>query len=76
MLSVHREIAEHAKAVRQINELAFGTSAEAELVVALRRDRAVTLALVAQEQADIVGHILFSPGDRQFKRPPLGNSRV
>lgn len=48
-------------AVRQVNESAFETAAEADLVVALREQAAPVISLVAQEGDAIIGHILFSP---------------
>jgi len=46
--------------VRKVNEAAFGRSDEADLVDRLRADGAVLLSLVAEADAAIVGHILFS----------------
>lgn len=47
--------------VRAINEAAFGQPAEADLVEALHRDGAAVVALVAESDDTLVGHILFSP---------------
>lgn len=48
-------------AVRAVNEAAFETPAEADLVETLR-DKSVSLvSLVAEVDGEIVGHILFSP---------------
>lgn len=52
--------ADHA-AVRQINLLAFDGEPEADLVEALRRDADPVISLVAEDDGEIVGHILFSP---------------
>lgn len=49
---------DHA-AIRAVNEAAFGTREEADLVEALRADGAVLLSLVAEIDAHIVGHVLF-----------------
>jgi putative acetyltransferase len=47
--------------VRVVNEAAFETPAEADLVEALR-DRGVSLvSLVAEVDGEVIGHILFSP---------------
>jgi putative acetyltransferase len=46
---------------RAMNLAAFETSTEAELVEALRRHAAPIISLVAEDDAAIVGHILFSP---------------
>src|SRR5579862_2515829 len=47
-------------AVRELNRTAFRGEAEAQLVDDLRRDGAVILSLVAVENDQIVGHILFN----------------
>lgn len=48
-------------AVRVVNEAAFGTAAEADLVEALRDKLTRFVPLVADADGAIVGHILFSP---------------
>jgi putative acetyltransferase len=53
----HKDIA----AIRNVNEQAFGSPAEADLVDALRRNGKATLSLVAEDDGQVVGHILFSP---------------
>ncbi|WP_050434105.1 GNAT family N-acetyltransferase [Chondromyces crocatus] len=50
-----------AAAIRRVNERAFNTPAEADLVDALTRNGGVTLSLVASIDGQVVGHILFSP---------------
>ena len=50
---------DHA-AVRAVNEAAFETSAEANLVEALRA-KVKLISLVADADGEVVGHILFSP---------------
>jgi putative acetyltransferase len=47
-------------AIRQVNEAAFGTTEEADLVEALRGGGLVLLSLVAESDGLVVGHILFS----------------
>lgn len=47
--------------VRQVNEAAFPTMAEAYLVDTLREQVRPIISLVAEEQGAVVGHILFSP---------------
>ena len=47
-------------AIRRINTAAFGQPGEALLVDRLRADGAVGVELVAEAEASIVGHILFS----------------
>jgi putative acetyltransferase len=52
-------VADHA-AIHAVNERAFGQPDEAHLVAALRDGGHVTLSLVAVDDLQIVGHILFS----------------
>ncbi len=61
MLCVRRERPEDTAAIRQVNTLAFGRPAEANLVDTLRAAGNAALSLVAVEDDRIVGHILFSP---------------
>lgn len=56
----HETEADHA-AVRRINEAAFGRKGEANLVEALRREAGHFISLVAELDAEVVGHIFFSP---------------
>lgn len=60
-LSIRPEGPGDQRAVRRVNEEAFGGAVEADLVEALRAAGAVTLSLVAEQDDRIVGHILFSP---------------
>jgi hypothetical protein len=48
-------------AIAEVNRLAFGQDAEANLVAALRDGGYLTLSLVAEVEGRIVGHILFGP---------------
>lgn len=48
-------------AVRQVNTLAFGQPAEATLVDALRKSAEPFISLVAVDDNQVVGHILFTP---------------
>lgn len=58
------------KVVYTVNAAAFETEAEAKLVDVLRADADPIVSLVAEEQGQIVGHIMFSPvtlsGDPQL----------
>ncbi|PWT82156.1 MAG: GNAT family N-acetyltransferase [Blastocatellia bacterium] len=47
--------------IRAVNLAAFETRAETDLVDALREQAAPLISLVAEDDAAIVGHILFSP---------------
>ena len=58
---VRAEIPTDQAAVHRINQLAFGTDNEANLVDALRALADPYLSLVAVEDDQIVGHIFFSP---------------
>jgi putative acetyltransferase len=46
--------------IRQVNEAAFGTTEEADLVDALRAGGLALLSLVAESDGLVVGHVLFS----------------
>ena len=48
-------------AVRAVNEVAFDTPAEADLVEALHGKDVSLVSLVAEVDGKVVGHILFSP---------------
>jgi putative acetyltransferase len=50
-----------AECIREVNLGAFGTSAEADLVDALRRQATPLVSLVAEDDTNVIGHILFSP---------------
>jgi len=59
---IREELPEDIPGVRQVEEAAFGRRAEADLVDGLRWRSAITLSLVAVENDQVVGHVLFSPG--------------
>lgn len=50
-----------AERIRAVNLVAFATSTEADLVDALRRQATPLVSLIAEEDATVIGHILFSP---------------
>lgn len=60
-LIIRTEKAGDEAAIRCVVEAAFGQSAEADLVDALRTAGNATISLIAEEDGEIVGHILFSP---------------
>jgi putative acetyltransferase len=61
MATIRAERNEDIPAIRRINELAFAASLEANLMDKLRKRGKLFLSLVAEEDAQIVGHIAFSP---------------
>jgi putative acetyltransferase len=71
VISVREERAEDREAVRRVEEAAFGRAEEAAIVDALRGDEAWALSLVAEVDGEIVGHLLFSRGDRAMTPGPL-----
>src|SRR5262245_18473186 len=73
---IREERAGDAEQIRMVNLAAFETSAEADLVDGLRRHAATTISLVAEDGANLIGHILFSPvtlvGVEAFPFPLMG----
>ena len=60
-MQIRKEKVEDIKGVRRVNESAFDTATEANLVDALRDQAQPIISLVADDQGEIAGHILFSP---------------
>jgi putative acetyltransferase len=60
-MNIRQEKPTDYAAVRLVNESAFETSAEANLVDVLRRETDPFISLVAEMKGAIAGHILFSP---------------
>lgn len=58
---IRSEIANDYAAIRDVNESAFESSAEAHLIDRLRELASPLISLVAVLQGSVVGHILFSP---------------
>jgi putative acetyltransferase len=58
---IREERAGDAERIRSVNLAAFDTSTEADLVDALRREARPLVSLVAEDDGDVIGHILFSP---------------
>ncbi|HEY3738559.1 MAG TPA: N-acetyltransferase [Bryobacteraceae bacterium] len=48
------------KHIRELNDLAFGSPEESQLIDNLRSQGAALLSLVAEDQGDLIGHIFFS----------------
>ena len=67
-MTIRPECPVDQSAVRHVHEEAFGRPNEAELVEAIRRSPGFVpeLSLVAEEEARVVGHILFN-GVCQFQ---------
>ena len=61
MITIRPETRLDLPAIRKINELAFGQVAEANLVDSLREHCRDILSLLAVDENEPVGHILFSP---------------
>ena len=60
-MNIREERPGDAGRIRAVNLAAFETSTEADLVDALRRQATPLVSLVAEDDADVIGHILFSP---------------
>ena len=60
-VEIRSETANDHAAIRAVNESAFGTPAEADLVDKLRQLTNPIISLVAIAQDEVVGHILLSP---------------
>jgi len=71
VIEVREERPEDRDAVRAVEVAAFGRDYEADIVDALRSDPAWTLSLVAVAGEQIVGHLLFTRGDRALTLGPL-----
>jgi len=61
VVTIKEESPEDLAAIERVNELAFDRRDEAQLVEALRRSQKISLSLVAVEDGQVEGHILFSP---------------
>jgi putative acetyltransferase len=61
MIEVRLQRSGDGPAVRRVNELAFGRPDEADLVERLGADCPDLLSMVAVDEDEIVGHVLFSP---------------
>ena len=60
MTTVRSERASDVQRIREVNQAAFETSAEASLVGLLRERGKLLVSLVAESDGEIVGHIAFS----------------
>ncbi len=69
---IRPETTADAVAIRRVHEAAFPTAAEADLVERLRASSKAVIALVAEDEGRIVGHILFSPVALQPRAGTVG----
>lgn len=60
-MRIRREEAQDIPQVRAVNVAAFGSATEAGIVEVLRSDANDVVSLVAEEDGEIGGHIMFSP---------------
>jgi len=60
MITIRPERLEDRAEVHALNEQAFGSAVEADLVDKLREACAGALSLVAEDESGIIGHIFFS----------------
>lgn len=58
---IQKESPEHYQAVNEILLTCFESEAEAKLVAALRDNGKVVLSLVALQNDEVVGHVMFTP---------------
>ena len=68
---VRPEKPEDIPAIRIVNERAFGRTAEADLVDALRRNGKAAISLVADDDGRVVGHIFFGAVTIQSRETEL-----
>jgi putative acetyltransferase len=61
LVSIRHETASDREAVFRVESAAFGEETEARLVDQLRDNGHSLLSLVAEDQGEIVGHLMFSP---------------
>lgn len=69
-ITIRDEAPQDVEAVYRVNQQAFETEAEAELVDMLRINGKAVISLVADTNGLIVGHVLFSPVTIE---PPIAN---
>lgn len=62
-MNIRKETEKDYSSVRKVNESAFETNEEADLVDSLRKNPNYIpeLSLVAEENNEVIGHILFTP---------------
>lgn len=60
-MRIRREEASDVPKIRTVNVTAFGSTSEADIVDVLRSDAQDVVSLVADDDGEVVGHIMFSP---------------
>jgi len=60
-MNIRKEIDSDKEKIWKVNVESFETEAEANLVNALRDSKILFISLIAEEDEEIVGHILFTP---------------
>ncbi len=81
MIAIRQDNVNDAAGVRQVNLHAFGGRDEADLVERLRVSCPDAISLVAEDESQVVGHIIFSPvviesGNREIAGLGLGPMSV
>jgi putative acetyltransferase len=61
MIEIRSEEPQDIEAIRDVNRRAFGQEQEGRIVDALRANGGALLSLVATQQAQVVGHVMYSP---------------
>lgn len=61
MIQIRRETPPDVDRIRAVNDAAFGQPTEGQLVDALRNVADPFISFVAEDDGEIVGHILFTP---------------
>jgi len=60
-MRIRREEAQDIPKIHALNVAAFGSTVEANIVDVLRSDAPGVVSLVADDNGEVVGHIMFSP---------------
>jgi putative acetyltransferase len=61
LIQIREQRPEDRDAIREVNLRAFGRPEEGQLVEELRNNGAILASLVAVQEGQVVGHILYSP---------------
>jgi putative acetyltransferase len=80
-MNIREERSEDIAAIRSVNIEAFGRAQEANLIEMLRTNGGILLSLVAPNEDQIVGHLLYSPvtagsGEKKIAGAGLGPMAV